>query len=265
MEIEPIYNYIKQNEGSKDTVYKDSLGINTIVIGFNLERKSAKEQIEVVAIDYEELVKGKIKLNDEQIKALFEEDVKKAIDESRNLAPKFEVVSNSRKLVLIDLVFYNGTKKLRTRFAKFLNAYKKNMWQEAARHLQDSLYYFQVKDRARRNVEALMVGDMSDYHKSSNFYNYVEGFKLKSVIKLGTSPKSSLFLDQDFYSSSSLSTILPHFSGKGIYVFSFIQKFKYLLEINKCMHCLNASPHCFIYTRNESIKPNKYRKLNNKL
>ena len=56
--IEKLYRQLEKHEGKRTKVYKDSRGISTIGIGFNLERAGAKKSIEALGLDYSKILGG---------------------------------------------------------------------------------------------------------------------------------------------------------------------------------------------------------------
>ena len=58
---------IANHEGKRNCVYKDTMGIKTIGIGFNLETPGARAAIAKVGADYDSIVSGKTCLTDQPV------------------------------------------------------------------------------------------------------------------------------------------------------------------------------------------------------
>jgi len=53
-----IQTMVAESEGTRSCVYKDSLGIKTIGIGFNLEKSGAKATIQSLGLNYDSVCSG---------------------------------------------------------------------------------------------------------------------------------------------------------------------------------------------------------------
>lgn len=53
-----IQTMVAESEGTRSCVYKDSLGIKTIGIGFNLEKSGAKATIQNLGLNYDSVCNG---------------------------------------------------------------------------------------------------------------------------------------------------------------------------------------------------------------
>ena len=70
---------ISRHEGKRQCVYKDTRGIPTIGIGYNLENPGARSAIAAVGADYESILSGKTCLTDSQVMQLFEPSYQSAV------------------------------------------------------------------------------------------------------------------------------------------------------------------------------------------
>ena len=70
-----IEDMIEWAEGKRSWVYKDSLGIPTIGIGFNLNRPDARSVCSTWGINYDTIYSGSECLSDTQISCLFDFDL----------------------------------------------------------------------------------------------------------------------------------------------------------------------------------------------
>lgn len=127
---------LRQHEGIRSKPYLDTVGKVTIGIGRNLTD---------------------VGLRKEEIEFLFENDVAEAERIARKLVKNFEQISDNRKAVILSLAFNLGE----TRLAKFVNtlgAINMGEWERAATGLENSLWYYQVGNRAKELIELLRKG-----------------------------------------------------------------------------------------------------------
>ena len=148
---------IAEHEGKRNEVYLDSLGIPTIGIGFNLQRKDARAKLKAVGADIDAVIAGEETLTDEQVSALFREDVQQAERDARDLLQDFDEASPNRQQALIDMAFNLGKGKL-TGFKRMLAAANRGDWQTAADEAQNSVWFNQVGRRGPRIVELIRNG-----------------------------------------------------------------------------------------------------------
>jgi hypothetical protein len=92
-----------RHEGKKSKVYKDSLGILTIGVGFNLERSDAKKRIEDLGLSFQKVKDGKQELTEGQILKLLDGDIDVAIAGCKGIFPKFTDLSDVRQRALVDI------------------------------------------------------------------------------------------------------------------------------------------------------------------
>lgn len=158
------------NEGERNVVYRDTMGIPTIGIGFNLLRPDAPSIIKAIGADYDAVLNGQT-LTAAQVEALFEYSFAPIIDEARHsLQPTHfdNWLSPARQFVLCDLVFnlgetgwdaFGGTRSLIDNAchekATGNESFAGSLFGAAADHLAVSAWYGQVGDRARRDCAML--------------------------------------------------------------------------------------------------------------
>lgn len=151
-----LIDQIMLHEGVRSSVYKDTKGIPTIGVGFNLMKPGARELIEGVGADYDAIRSGRAALSRGQIIQLMEDDIKTAVEDAKSLFSNFDQLDGLRQRALVDLSFNLG----RTRLAKFKNTIKKIEafdFDGAAASLRRSLWFKQVGRRAL-NVISLVRG-----------------------------------------------------------------------------------------------------------
>lgn len=151
-----IENLIAKHEGRRATVYKDTRGILTIGIGFNLEDGDAQDICDHFGLNIAALKNGTALLTNPQIDEIFQYQFTEATSEAMVLLPNFTTMPDKVQAVVVDLIFNMGP----TRFSEFhdtIQALKSGKWVAAAQHLKESLWYTQVGDRAVEDCGLLMA------------------------------------------------------------------------------------------------------------
>lgn len=150
-------------EGYFTKMYKDTKGIPTVGIGFNLKKDDAKKRIEELGLNYNDVLSGKQELTDAQIQKLFADDQVIAENNVRKQIPGFDSLDETRQRALTDGAFNLGSY---THFPNFVKAVNAGDWETAAKEIGkgpngkgDSLWVRQVGNRARRIV-AQIRGDV---------------------------------------------------------------------------------------------------------
>ena len=151
MNIDILRKYILKNEGFENSVYDCSSGIQTIGVGFNLEKSGAENQISALGLDYNSVISGKTSLTEEQVFQLMEDDLQIAIADAKSIVKNSSYLSNERQIVLIDMSFNHGKTRL-AQFVKMIAAVNANDFNKAANEMADSTWAKQVKGRAVRNI-----------------------------------------------------------------------------------------------------------------
>ncbi len=128
--------YILRNEGYRQHMYKDTEGIWTIGIGFNLEEGFTKEESMLI----------------------LKHRMGKYITELCDRVPVYIDVCQVRKIVLLDMAYNLGVSGL-LKFRKMLAALESGDYQLAAKEMLDSRYASQVKGRALRNARMMETGE----------------------------------------------------------------------------------------------------------
>lgn len=144
------------HEGKRSKVYLDTEKIPTIGVGFNLNRRDAKQRVETLGIDFAKLRSGSIELSDRQIESLLEEDINSAIKDCKSLFPELAELSDVRQRVLIDMTFNLGKARL-SKFRKMRAAVKARDFRRAGEEMRDSKWYHQVKSRGKNLVSMMQT------------------------------------------------------------------------------------------------------------
>lgn len=144
---------IERHEGRRNEVYKDSLGIPTIGIGYNLRNATAKEDLAKVGANLKEVLRGK-QLSDDQVNELFRMSLDRALKDAKSYYPEFDKLPDAAKGVLVDMSFNLGLTKLKG-FKDLKTALGKGNYNAAADAMIDSAWYRQVKTRGVRLVNIM--------------------------------------------------------------------------------------------------------------
>lgn len=144
---------IERHEGRRNEVYKDSLGIPTIGIGYNLRNATAKEDLAKVGANLKEVLRGK-QLSDDQVNELFRMSLDRALKDAKSYYPEFDKLPDAAKGVLVDMSFNLGLTKLKG-FKDLKTALGRGNYNAAADAMIDSAWYKQVKTRGVRLVNIM--------------------------------------------------------------------------------------------------------------
>lgn len=154
MNIEAAKDMLKRHEGYRVFVYKDSLGIPTIGVGFNLARIDARDRVTALGLDFDEVLSGKQALSWAQVNQLLSDDIDACLVDLRKMFADFDAMPDEAQLVLLDLRFNLGPARLRG-FVRTLEAFRERKFKKAARFLEATLWARQVGVRARDDVARL--------------------------------------------------------------------------------------------------------------
>jgi lysozyme len=141
---------LRQHEGERAIVYRDSEGNPTIGVGFNLTRPDADKRLRQVKTTKARILAGEI-LTPDQTDWLLESDLTDVLQDLITLLPRFVDMPQKAQLVLIDLRFNCGPGGLRT-FVNTLKDMHAARYDSAAARLASSRWASQVGSRADRAV-----------------------------------------------------------------------------------------------------------------
>ena len=147
-----------ESEGMVLSVYQDSLGIDTIGIGRNLEdRGISKEELDALDIPtighiYE------YGITEADAVYLAKNDVEIVEEELLNAHPCVAELDAVRQLVLVDMAFNMGVPRLR-KFKKMWAAIHEKDFMTAAKEMLDSKWANQVKSRSHRLANKMHHGE----------------------------------------------------------------------------------------------------------
>ena len=132
------------HEGLRLQVYQDTLGIDTIGIGRNLEdRGITKEELDWMDMPNMDAV-YEHGIREADAMYLAQNDVQIVEEELLRAHPCVEDLDAVRQLVLVDMAFNMGVPRL-CKFKKMWNAIHENKFDVAAKEMLDSRWAIQVK------------------------------------------------------------------------------------------------------------------------
>ena len=148
------------HEGLVLEVYQDTLGIDTIGIGRNLEdRGITDEELEDMNIpDIDHVYQYGITEADAIL--LAENDVQIVEDELLRAHPCVDGLDAVRQLILVDMAFNMGVPRL-CKFKKMWDAIHNKDFSIASKEMLDSRWANQVKLRATKLAHSMYSGEMS--------------------------------------------------------------------------------------------------------
>ena len=146
------------HEGLKLEVYQDTLGIDTIGIGRNLEDRGISQE-ELNDMDIPRI--GHIYeygITEADAVYLANNDVQIVEEELLNAHPCVAELDAVRQLVLVDMAFNMGVPRLR-KFKKMWAAIHDEDFQTAAKEMLDSRWANQVKSRSVKLANMMHTGE----------------------------------------------------------------------------------------------------------
>jgi lysozyme len=154
--FDEILNLIKEHEGYRPHVYKDSLGIPTIGIGLNLMRPDARKIASQAGVNYDNVFTGKEDLTDEQIREIFKITLNIAYHDAKKWIPNFDGLPKNIKLAILDLSFNMGYTRL-SKFVKTKEFILNKDYKNAAKELQNSKWATQVGKRVQSVINLFLA------------------------------------------------------------------------------------------------------------
>ena len=155
---ENFVNKLIAHEGLRLQVYKDTLGIDTIGIGRNLEdRGITKEELDWMDIPSMDAV-YEYGITEADAMYLAKNDVQIVEEELVRAHPCVEDLDAVRQLVLMDMAFNMGVPRL-CKFVKMWNAIHEEDYASAGKEMLDSRWANQVKSRSTKLAHAMHHGE----------------------------------------------------------------------------------------------------------
>tara|TARA_A100000171_G_scaffold7495_1_gene5702 strand:+ start:328 stop:810 length:483 start_codon:yes stop_codon:yes gene_type:complete len=147
-----------QHEGLELQVYQDTLGIDTIGIGRNLEDRGISEEelneLDIPDIDHV----YNYGITEADAMALAENDVQIVENELLAAHPCVDRLDAVRQLVLVDMAFNMGVPRL-CKFKRMWAAVHEKDFPTAAKEMLDSRWSNQVKSRSVKLANMMHTGE----------------------------------------------------------------------------------------------------------
>jgi lysozyme len=155
---EKLLEELVKHEGVRLQVYQDTLGIDTIGIGRNLEdrgiSKKELDELDIPTIDHV----YEYGITEADAMVLAENDVQIVEEELLRAHPCVEDLDAVRQLVLVDMAFNMGVPRL-CKFVKMWNAIHEKKFDIASKEMLDSRWANQVKSRSVKLANAMHNGE----------------------------------------------------------------------------------------------------------
>lgn len=148
-----IENLIAKHEGRRPTVYIDSVGKQTIGIGFNLDAPDAQAICKNLGMDYPAILAGDV-LSDGQIDSIFDYQLNKVIAQAQITLPTFTTMPDEVQAVVCDMIFNLGWAGFQS-FQHTIYCLKSGSWKDAAANMKTSKWAQQVPNRANEDMQLL--------------------------------------------------------------------------------------------------------------
>jgi len=133
-----IKHQLVLHEGKRERPYRDTVGKLTVGVGRNI---------------------SDVPFSDDEIDLMLENDIHRAQDGLDRIAPWWRDLDTVRQRVLIDMCFNLGEACL-SKFVNTLRAVEKGRYEDAARGMENSKWYRQVGNRAKRLVAMMRTGQL---------------------------------------------------------------------------------------------------------
>lgn len=140
MDIDQLRETLKVDEGVKNEIYLDHLGLPTCGIGHLITEDDPEHGLEVGTY-----------IDDERVNELFDQDVQVTLGECRLLYNDFDDLPEEAQQIIANMMFNMGRPRL-SKFKKMKEAVDNRDWVEAGNQMMDSRWYKQVTTRADRLV-----------------------------------------------------------------------------------------------------------------
>ena len=138
MNIDQLREDLKVDEGVKYEIYLEHLGLPTFGIG-HLVTESDPEHGQPVGTT----------VSEDRVNKQFEADVQLVLQDCVTVFPNFDTLPETAQLVIANMMFNMGRPRF-SGFKKFIAGVNAKDWMEAGRQMEDSRWYRQVTNRAKR-------------------------------------------------------------------------------------------------------------------
>ena len=145
---------LARHEGTRLQSYDDSEGNRTVGIGFNLDRAGAREAIEAIGANFDDIYSGTAELTRNQANNLLQQDLGTAVQDATNFLPDLNQHPARVQEAIINMAFNLGGPRLR-RFQRARQALQNFDYDAAADEMLNSRWAGQVGNRANELADAV--------------------------------------------------------------------------------------------------------------
>ena len=143
MNIDKLREELKEDEGCKNEIYLDHIGLPTFGIGHLVTEWDQEYEKEVGT-----------EVSEDRVNNCFQVDIWGTINDCKVLYSNFDELPEEVQLILANMMFNLGRPRL-TNFVRMREAVNKGDWQEAKIQMLDSKWAKQVPNRANRLSERM--------------------------------------------------------------------------------------------------------------
>lgn len=144
--------YITYWEGYRERPYKDSRGIWTVGVGFNLEARGDRLRFAPFKTTAEAVIQGRRQLTRREIELLLQEEITHSLNAAKRLVPNLSVHPRTIQAIVVDMVYNLGERGFRN-FVNARAALREKNYQKFADEIEDSRWFSQVGRRSRHHVD----------------------------------------------------------------------------------------------------------------
>jgi lysozyme len=147
--------FVEGHEGDEVKEYPDTKKIPTVGIGYNMTQITAQRDFGFIGANYAAVLAGSAQLTQPQVQRLFTLSLARAISNARTVfGAAFDSFPTMAKYVIVDMLFTMGYDTFIV-FKLFIAAIKKKNYEEAAKQIENSLWYIEAPNRAKQDASVL--------------------------------------------------------------------------------------------------------------
>jgi len=148
---------ITRHEGKRDCVYTDTMGHPTVGIGYNLDNPGARQAIEALGADYDDVRSGAQCLTDSQVMKLFEPSYQSAVSGAKRAVSTFSSLCCGVQEVMVDMDYNLGDAGFAS-FSGFIGLVNDKDWAGAAADGKNTAWCSQVGSRCTDDMARVAKG-----------------------------------------------------------------------------------------------------------
>ena len=152
MNIEKLKEELIIDEGIRYKMYLDSKGKATMGIGHLVTKRDP--EFHHIA----DMATKTITISKERVSDLFSNDIDVCLKDCRECFSNFDLMIEELQLIIANMMFNLGVNRF-TKFYKLIDAIDREDFLSAAKEMKDSLWFRQVKSRAKRLVDRMKLLD----------------------------------------------------------------------------------------------------------